>query len=159
MALVKGTNSYADLAEAEAYFADRLDVAAWESATDPQKEQALVTATSILDDMSWTGIAASESQLTAFPRIGEYFDPRLGLDAFLDGVDIPDRIVKATYELAYHFLNNDGILDSTGAVDSISVGPIKLEGIQSSGQIPSNVLRMVKPLRTNGGSSVWWRAN
>ena len=37
MALTKGANSYATVAEADVYFADRLDVAAWTAADETQK--------------------------------------------------------------------------------------------------------------------------
>lgn len=37
MALEKDVNSFVSLAEAEAYFENRLDVDAWTSATEPQK--------------------------------------------------------------------------------------------------------------------------
>jgi hypothetical protein len=157
MALVKGTNAYATVEEAETYFLDQLDRDAWESATDTQKAQALVTATSMLDNLNWTGVAVSESQLLAFPRSGYYFDPRLGSEQALSGT--PVRITKATYELAYHLLNNDGLLDDTGEVSNLEFGPIKLERIRSSSRLPGTVNRLIKPLLENAGSNLWWRAN
>ena len=42
MALVKGINSYATVLEADTYFADRIDVAAWTGGSSDQKGQALV---------------------------------------------------------------------------------------------------------------------
>ena len=157
MALVKGTNSYATVAEAETYFTDRLDVSAWEVASDSQKEQALVTATSILDDLSWTGIAVSESQLLAFPRIGTYFDPRIGVNISMETV--PVRILRAVYELAYHLLNNDGLFDDVGGLDSLKIGTFELKTIKSANKIPDIVRRIIKPLLLNAGASTWWRAN
>jgi hypothetical protein len=68
MALVKGTNAYADVSDADSYFADRLDVAAWTSADSTMKAQALVTAAGILDQLPWTGTAVSENQALAFPH-------------------------------------------------------------------------------------------
>ena len=157
MALAKGTNSYATVAEANTYFETRLDVVAWSSASDAQKAQALVTATSILDELSWSGYAVSESQSLAFPRAGEYFDPRYGFNKTMDPV--PERVVKATFELAYHLLNNDGLLDSTGSVERISVAGITLDNIIPTSTIPSTVDRLVKPLLQNAGAMMWWRAN
>lgn len=159
MALVKGTNSYVTLIEANDYFLDRLDVEAWTQASDPLKEQALVTATGVLDEMTWTGSAITDTQSLAFPRLGSYFDPRLGMSIYLDEDFIPDRITKATMELAYHFLNNDGILDDTGRVEDLSVGSINLTSIYAPSLIPSNVKKSIKPLLLNQGSSAWWRAN
>ena len=161
MALVKGTNSYVDLDEAEVYFEDRLDVAAWTDADDESKEQALVTATMLLEEQPWTGYAADETQSLAFPRVGEYFDPRLGINVQLKSTDsdVPVRLKKATYELAYHLINNDGILDSTGKVTDIEVGSISLKTVMTPNVLPNLVRRMIKPLLISGGGRTWFRAN
>jgi len=158
MALKKGTNSHATVTEADTYFENRLDVAAWNAADDEAKEQALVTGTAVLENMDWTGVVVSESQSLAFPRIGSYFDPRIGSEISF-GDDTPNRIIEATYELAYHFLNNDGLLDDTGSVNNLTVGSIVLHKIRDPNLIPSNVNRLVKPLRVNAGANLWWRAN
>lgn len=159
MAIAKGTNSYVTVSEADAYFADRLDVAAWADAPELEKAKALVTATSYLDSLEWVGAAISDAQSLAFPRYGSYFDPRLGFDVTMDGIAIPSRIINATYELAYHFLNNDGLLDDTGSVKDISIGPIRLTGIKTANGLPGNVRRLIRPVLLNRGSSAWWRAN
>ena len=157
--LLKGTNSYVDVAEADAYFEDRLDVSAWTAATPELKAQALVTATRILDDISWVGTAISEDQSLAFPRNGKYFDPRAGSVIILDPTITPKRIVTSTIELAYHLLNNDGLLDNTGSVLDISVGPISLSRVMAPSTMPRMVKNLIKPLQVNGGSHLWWRAN
>jgi hypothetical protein len=159
MALTKGTNSYATVAEADAYFADRLDVAAWTAADATSKAQALVTAASILDDQSWTGSAIGESQPLAFPRTAYYFDPRLGTSITLDETVIPSRIVTANIELAHHLLLNDGLLDDTGLIKDLQVGSVALTTITTPSLIPANVRRLIKPLLVNAGSNSWWRAN
>jgi hypothetical protein len=158
MALVKGTNSYATVAETDTYFADRLDVAAWTSADAPSKAQALVTATSILDEMPWTGTAIGEAQPLAFPRSGEYFDPRIGTNITFT-MTSPTRLVTATMDLAYHLLNNDGLQDDTGSAVSIRVGSISLERTLPASLIPANVRRTIKPMLVNAGANSWWRAN
>ena len=157
MALTKGTNSYVNLTEADAYFENRLDTVAWSDANDTMKEQALITATMMLDEMNWAGVAVDESQSLAFPRVGTYFDPRIGSEVTFE--DTPGRIVQATYEIAHHLLNNDGLLDDTGGAVSIEVGRIKLDKVRNPSKIPSNVKRIVKPMLVNAGSNVWWRAN
>lgn len=159
MALTKGTNSYVSLDEANSYFADRLDVAAWETASNTQKDQSLVTATQILETMDWTGVAVSDSQSLAFPRSGTYFDPRLGYDASLTSVAVTKRVNSATFELAYHLLNNDGLLDDTGGVDKLTVGKIDLTTIRRPDTLPSVVRNLIRPLLVNSGSNTWWRAN
>lgn len=157
MALEKGVNSYVTVAEADTYFEDRLDVAAWTGATETQKAQSLVVATSILDDVEWPGTVVSESQELAFPRVSSYFDSRLGLEVVMDPV--PSRIEKATFELAYHLQNNDGLLDDTGGVVNIELASITLERIRKPNRIPSTVKRLIAPMRLNRGSNTWWRNN
>jgi hypothetical protein len=159
MALVKDENSYTDVAEADVYFGNKLDVAAWSDATDPIKEQALITATAILDDKDWAGVIANETQFLSFPRNGFYFDPRLGMEVSLASVDALKRIVRATQELAYHLLNNDGLLDDTGRVEDLSLGVIKLSNVRAPDIIPDHVRRIFKPLSLNRGTRSWWRAN
>lgn len=159
MALVKGTNSYVTVDEADAYFAESMDVAAWSVADNTMKAQALVTATRILDEMSWIGTAISESQPLAFPRFAEYFDPRLGTYKTIDGNAVPDRITKAQVELAYHLLNNDGLQDDSGTVTNINIGSIALQDIKRPRLIPLTVKRYINPLLVNGGSNGWWRFN
>jgi hypothetical protein len=159
MALIKGTNSYVSVTEATSYFENRIDVAAWEAASNTQKEQSLVTATRILETMDWTGVAVSDSQSLAFPRTGTYFDPRLGYDTTLSSVAATNRINNATFELAYHLLNNDGLLDETGDVDKLTVGKIDLTTIRRPSTLPATVKNLVRPLMVNAGSNTWWRAN
>lgn len=158
MALVKGTNSYATVEEADLYFADRLDVAAWTDASPTQKAQALVTATSVLDEQTWTGTAITETQKLAFPRAGGYSDPKYGAYITFDAYP-PQRVLTATYELAYHLLNNDGLLDDTGDLENLSVGSINLSNLKRPNMIPGYVRKLINPVLLSGGSSSWWRAN
>jgi hypothetical protein len=158
MALTKNLNSYVTVIEADSYFENRLDVAAWLSATETQKSQALVTATSVLDELDWIGFAISELQSLAFPRSGSYFDPKYGITIEFDS-SVPNRVVVATYELAYHFLNNDGLLDDAGKVSDLKVANISLSKIRSPNRIPSTVRRQITPLLYNSGANSWWRAN
>jgi hypothetical protein len=158
MALTKGVNSYATVAEADTYFTDRLDVAAWIAADALSKEQSLITATSLLDDTAWTGVAISQTQPLAFPRSGGYFDPKLGIAVTMTTA-VPQRVVTGVIELAYHLLNNDGLLDDTGRVDSLNVGSIQLTKLTNPNRIPFIVKRLIKPLLCNGGANTWWRAN
>mgnify|MGYP000205655139 CR=1 FL=1 len=155
MAATKGVNSYVTLAEANAYFDNKLDVAAWTDASDLQKEQALVTSTKYLDTLSWVGQVRSESQVLAFPRDGEYFDATRGVSVTFT-TSVPQRITDAVCELAYHLLNNDGLLDDVGSVKSVSVGSISIDVIQSPGKLPGIVYSLIKPLRTSGRAV--WRA-
>ena len=157
MALIKGTNSYVSLKEATAYFENRIDASAFQTATDEMKSQALITATMLLDNYSYIGQSVSPPQPLAFPRIGSYFDPKTGTQVEFSNT-VPDRIIKATYELAYHLLNNDGMLDDTGYIKEITVASIKLVDIKAPPKVLSLVLSIIGPLRTQG-KHLWWRAN
>ena len=159
MTAVKGTNSYVSLAEANTYFDTRFNSGLWTAADANVKASALVTTTRMLDEMPWIGTVVSDTQALAFPRVCEYFDPKVGSLIYLDGSTIPDRIARATLELAYHLLNNDGLLDSSDSVSEIAIGSIKLNGLKSVSKVPSNVRNIIKPLLVNAGASTWWRAN
>lgn len=161
MALTKNVNSYVTVNEADVYFEDRLDAAAWTSATSSQKSQALITATRMLDNLSWKGSIEDTSQLLAFPRAGSFFDPKYGAEFELNSVYLYRRLYPAVFELAYHLLNNDGLLDSTGSIDEISVGSIKLTNIVEPNVLPKTVSDSIKPLLETGSTTArsWWRAN
>lgn len=159
MALVKGTNSYATVAEAEVYFADRISIATWIAADETTKAQALTTATSMLDNLDWSGAAVNSTQSLAFPRNSEYFDPRLGINVISTDI-VPNRIVLANIELAYHLINNEGLLDNTGGVHSLNVGGISLDTIRPASKMPMVVKTLIRPLLLNTGAmNSWWRAN
>lgn len=159
MALTKGTNSYATVEEADAYFEDRIDVAAWTNG-GIQKEAALVTATAIIDREDWGGYAVDADQALAFPRVHSYYDPKVGGVVTLSTTETPKRILEACYEIAHHLLNNDGVLDSVSSVESLTVGPIKLEGIKSASAIPQVAYDLMRPLLELAASgNILWRAN
>jgi hypothetical protein len=157
MALNKGINSYVTVAESDAYFENRLDSTGWSSVDIALKASSLVTATSILDNLRWTGVAIDSNQPLAFPRVGSYFDPRIGTNVTLSGV--PKRIEQATFELANHLLNNENLLDDTGRVLNLNIGTISLSKIQKPNLIPAAVKTIISPLLINSGSNSWWRAN
>jgi len=159
MSLIKDTNSYVDVAEADTYFADRLDVAAWIEASADQKAQALITATSFLDSLVWVGNTISQEQLLAFPRVGEYYEPFHGMPTNLPNA-VPKRIKEACMQLAYHSLNNDGLFDDTGEVESISISGISLSRPRKASKLPGYVKSLIRPLlRETYGGMTWWRAN
>jgi hypothetical protein len=159
MALVKGTNSYATVAEADTYFEDRVGFAEWDEADDEDKARYLVTASQLLDEKSWAGYMVDEDQAMAWPRVGSYFDPRRGTSVAFESDEIPTRVVTATYELARHLLINGDVLDSTSSAIDIQVDSIKISKITSAPVIPSTINRLIRPLLMNQGSNLWWRAN
>ena len=153
MAVVVGENSYVTLAEAEEYFSNRLDVDAWATASETLKSQSLTTAAMVLDGLTWKGEAVDASQMMAFPRRVEYLDPRLNLWVRPLITEVPVRIKRANFELAYHLLNNDGLLDDTGSVIDMSVGSIDLKRIYNAPQLPAVVQNLIAPLRESVADS------
>jgi hypothetical protein len=159
MALKKGTNSYATVAEADSYFEDRLDAAAWSLASEEQREKALVTATTVIDTMRWLGYVTDDEQRLAFPRVGRYFDDKLGTEVQMDSSEVPERILIGLFEQAYHLLNSEGILDEVGTLDSLGVGSISIDIKREAALIPPIVRKVVRPLLRTAGVLTWWRAN
>lgn len=152
MALVKGTNSYVDDNDALNYFEDRVNQN-YESGYDVVlREQALVTATQILETLPWMGRVSVDTQPLAFPRLLIYYDPARGVNVNIsDGTEAPVRIQNAACELAYHLLQNATILDDTGTVTDLSLGTIELTTITSANLLPATVRRLVNPLLPRGG--------
>jgi len=168
MALVLNTNSYVEIADADTYFETRIDSAEWTSATDEIKEQALVTASQLVDNHAWIGSAVSSSQALAWPRKNAiYNDDRLGLQVTIAENEVPSRVKTAVYEQALHLVNNEDLLaGTTQTFESISVGSISLTDSNSdvtrTSISPSVVMRPIRPLirrGTSGPGSGWWRAN
>jgi len=168
MALVLNTNSYVSIADADTYFETRIDSANWVDAEDEIKEQALVTATALIDDNAWIGSAVSSSQALAWPRKNAiYNDDRLGLQVTIAEDEIPSRVKTAVYEQALHLVNNEDVLmGQTQTFESISVGSISIS--DSNGDTtktpmkPSTALKPIRPLIRKGSmgqGAGWWRAN
>lgn len=99
MALVVGTNSYVDVAQATTYCADRLDADAWTNATEQQKSAALITATKRIDMQRLRGVKADSAQALQFPR-------RYPVDGgYVVDEDVPQVVLDATCEEALFMLS------------------------------------------------------
>lgn len=102
--IVVGTNSYIDVADATAYFVDRLNSDNWDNATAGNHSSALIQATRELDLMfNWIGDIADDDQSLRWPRSD-------AIDC--DGVEladdvIPIQIANATCEQALYILTGD----------------------------------------------------
>jgi len=152
MALQKGTNSYATVAEADTYFGDRLGADAWSGASQIDKPKALITATSVIDMEDYLGDKVDPDQALEFPRVG--YDP------------VPTDIIVATYELALHFLTYPEALasGSSSSVDEIKIDVIEIKGLSGDGskstsKIPDLVYKILRPYKPNTGGQIWHRAN
>lgn len=165
MALVQGTNSYVTYNDAVAYFETRLDSNAWVEATVEDRESAIVTATLMLDENQFIGVAVSSNQSLAWPRKDvTYFEPKLGFQQTVLTTEYPKRLKMATYELTLHLLTNENLLDNTTQTfERIKVGPIEIEDLTKDVTkiplMPNRVKSFIKPLLVDQGSRLWWRSN
>lgn len=126
-ATVSGTtsNSYLTVAEADDYFASRLNSTAWTGAATATKEAALVQAARRIDQEKFSGIKSVAAQSMLFPR-GPLFDAE---GRQLSNTVIPKYVQYAVCELAYWYLTADDRLLSESDLESFSsyaVGPISV---------------------------------
>ena len=168
MALVLNTNSYVTIADADTYFETRIDAAEWDSSNDETKEQALVTATQLIDERHWIGAAVSSSQALAWPRKNAiYYDPRMGQQITVANNEVPSQVKIAVYEQALHLVQNEDLLaQKTQTFESISVGSISLSDsnndVTKTSITPSIIIKPLRPLIRRDGIGMggsWWRAN
>lgn len=112
-------NSYATIAEANAYFDNHPERDAWDSVLEP--EQALIWATRLIDGFDFIGDQATDTQALEWPRISN--------DVFeltWDETEIPPRLKMAEFELALSGFRQDATTTgsdvSTGAISSLKIG-------------------------------------
>ena len=99
MALTKGTDSYATVAEADDYVALTALASTWDALADAAKEIYLKRATQQLDDqVEWPGIIAVRGQSLDWPR--EAVSERRGRGELLDRTVTPPEIERACSEQA-----------------------------------------------------------
>jgi len=128
-------NSYATVAEADAYLDDSLVAGLTWVAVDPDsKSRALLTATRIIEKQCWQGSPTDESptQTTQWPRTGV-------MDKYgnaIDSATVPDQIVSATIELAFE-LSQDSTGETSGGTGSnnkkLQAGSASIEFFRPSG--------------------------
>jgi len=98
-------NSYASVAEGDAYHDGHLYATAWTAATTANKEKALVFATRLIDaEFRFKGSKANSTQALQWPR-EECRDPDGTDDLASDAV--PTAVVQATCEMARELLVKD----------------------------------------------------
>jgi hypothetical protein len=149
-------NAYADRATANAYFDGRPGNDAWLAASDIAgggREQALVAATSRLEQERYKGMKIGTTQRLQWPRSGTY-DPD---GYFYPLTAIPRPVQEACFELALAILKSNALLsgNSLAQFADLSVGPIKLslrEGPTNEDKLPAPVIRLLRDLREWGAN-------
>ena len=127
-------NSYADVADGDAYHEGHLYASAWTGATVDQKAAALVMATRLIDSQfQFNGWRAHEEQRLQWPR-ERCPDPDLGLavaavlrlpsDSYVGSGVVPMVVVDATCEMARELL----IGDRTEAPDGEGIAQFGIAG-------------------------------
>lgn len=104
---------YGTVETADAYFNTRLYTQDWDDSSDDDKLKSLYMATRIIDSLNFAGSKADSEQELEFPR---------GSDT-----EVPDNIIKATFEIALKLLGGDtreSVLSKVG-VTSNSWGTVK----------------------------------
>jgi hypothetical protein len=82
---------YCTVEQGEAYAMTSFKHEVWDNATDDDKLRALLDASDLIDNLNYSGVACSTNTANRqFPR---------------EGASIPDKIIKACYELAYALLD------------------------------------------------------
>ena len=157
-------NSYAELADAEAYFEDRLgsnDNGNWNKTSagvdrsDTDKERALITATRRLDEETFRGTKTSSDQALKWPRAGVLDED--GNE--FDNNTIPERVKQATFIVALELLRADFLAENyMNNYEFLSTGNFQFKQFtqQSAGRLPSEAVRLLRHVMTsaNGGRLV-----
>lgn len=119
-------NSFTTREFANSYHEGRLHTATWTTATDADKDVALVMATTILSTrVRWKGAPTTSTQALPFPRTGL---------VNRNGVPVPDNVVpvelqQATAELARLLLATDRTAENeiaASGLKSLKAGPVSL---------------------------------
>jgi hypothetical protein len=169
-------NSYVSLAEAEDYFATRLDVSAWENAEEAgsgRKERALMAATRILDRQNYLGYPATTTQRLKWPRAavrkadsslvggdgllgaGALTAYRTGYGLYAGGGGdaypsdvIPQPLKDATCELAYALLAEEFTEANSEGLKSFSADghSFSFRNDRPAGALPAPVMELISPL-------------
>lgn len=148
------SNSYVTESEADDYFENRLHSDLW--ADFQQKEQALITATKLLERyIVWNCTRKSLSQALMFPAFNAY--DRHG--NLISNSIIPVQVKEATYELAYSILEEDRTLENDlSGISSIKVGSLAISAASTDRKdvIPPVVYQILQNIGSSQKSNSAW---
>jgi len=122
-------NSYANVADGDAYHDAHLYAATWTAAITATKEKALVMATRLIDaNYLFHGQAILSTQALMWPRWGADDPDMRGGEAFYPDNAIPSALVKATCEVARELIlqNRTADPDGEGLRDVALVGALRV---------------------------------
>ena len=167
-ATVKGAsaNSYATRADAVAYAEDRLGQSSWSAASETDKDKSLIMATRYLDQLIYRGDRTTTTQALSFPRkllpnpdsTAVFYGQNIRLrNDFFDEDVIPDRVLFATYELAFRIFSDNELLGdpSLRQFKNVNVSGVLSIDIDRGGLtrvLDRNILNFISPLLDSGDS-------
>lgn len=149
-------NSYAEVADADTYFDERLQASNWTGEADADvKERALIQATRQLDQYDFVGTKTSTGQALKWPR-QDAFDED-GEEYATDSV--PTIIQHATFELALKLLNDNAASTDTLAPTGLEqfkrakVGPVEVEVDRAhrTSDLPDHVMLLIGHVLRSAG--------
>lgn len=141
-------NSFATVAQADAYFAGMLYADDWDAATPDTKNRALITATNlIVAGVAFLGWPASTTQALPMPRSG--LRSRTG--AVIASTVIPVELANATAEYARQLITAGAMPTApsdTAGVKKVKAGSVEIEfdgssSAGSDGRLPIDVYAMI----------------
>lgn len=133
-------NSFVTAAEFSAYMETRLNDSAYTSATTDERTRALIEATRDLSARPWQGYRVDDTQALSWPRQWAH-NPDDPYQDYYDTTVIPDRVKRATYELALAFLKA-GTTDIVSQDEDLEVQSKEIAGaIRTEYVAPSHRLR------------------
>lgn len=148
-----GTNSWADLAAADAYIDNSVQADQWSALSFDAKNRAMITAFRILDRASWAGERTDEAQLTSHPRTGLMLEGQE-----VDSSAVHPRVIQGQFELALAIgldasLANSPTGSSASGVKAVGAGSARVEffnnnpaaDIASSRRFPTAVHELISP--------------
>jgi hypothetical protein len=140
-------DSYASLAEGDAFAASHLYAAAWIALADASQEAALRMARVILDasPKAWTGSQATQTQALRWPRIGMLTRDGVAIPSNVN----PEDLKRAQWELARQLALADRTADNSiinQGITSLSAGSVSLSFADASVNNSLLVTRSIREL-------------
>lgn len=148
------SNSFATVAEANAYHNARLHNETWFDANTDTKERSLKWATRILDDMKWKGSKTASTQALEWPRAAVL---NLNGDE-LDDATIPTFLINAVSEYAFELIKMDREVDSdTKGISQVMAGEVsvKFDKTDRPSKTPTSIYRIIKNYLASGNTGAF----
>ncbi|KKK77624.1 hypothetical protein LCGC14_2851700 [marine sediment metagenome] len=140
-------NAYVTLVVADQYDEDRPSVGTtWSSATDAEKNAAILWATTLMDSLwEWSGFTTDSIQSLLWPREGML---KRNEWEYVDDDVIPPELQEATAEYARQLLVSDRAGDSdieTQGLTAVKAGPVALQFKQGvvAKPVPDTVFHLI----------------